>query len=136
MAIPPELVDDEIVVDRTVGRRSPLKFRFGQAAPLCQCDLPKHMTARDCDSWEVVYDIPYSVQSNSSYSRISLWLRVDIHVLIWLWVMTLLAERQWCVTVWGMVSTSYYFQPMVAFVAIAARITVNLNVFGLRPMRP
>ncbi|RDH35683.1 hypothetical protein BDQ94DRAFT_139011 [Aspergillus welwitschiae] len=41
------------------------------------------MTARDCDSWEVFYDIPYSVQSNSSYSRISLRLRVDIHVLIW-----------------------------------------------------
>lgn len=35
-----------------------------------------------------------------------------------LWVMTLLAERQWCVTVWGMVSTSYYLQPMAAFVNV------------------
>ncbi|RAK92763.1 hypothetical protein BO79DRAFT_275208 [Aspergillus costaricaensis CBS 115574] len=118
MAITPNLVDGEI---------------------LCQCDLPKHMTARDCDSREPFYDIPYSVQINSSYSKISSWLRVDSHILICrpcLWVMTLLAERQWCVTVWGMVSTSYYLQPMAAFVNIAARITVNLNVFGLRPMRP
>ncbi|PYH30749.1 uncharacterized protein BO87DRAFT_400220 [Aspergillus neoniger CBS 115656] len=96
MAINPNLVDGEIVVDRNL-----------------------------------FYDIPYSVQINSSYSKIISWLRPTM-----LWVMTLLAERQWCVTVWGMVSTSYYFQPMAAFVNIAARITVNLNVFGLRPMRP